>query len=143
VAAGRRVRALAAGPAPRLVLLVAGAAVLVHAFGRFVVEGFGTPAPLAPPEHLVVGGLYRYVRNPMYVAVIAAILGQSLLLWRPVLAGYAVVVTVAVVSFVLGYEQPTLARQFGTEYAAYRRNVPGWWPRLTPWHQSPDEQRPR
>jgi protein-S-isoprenylcysteine O-methyltransferase Ste14 len=125
-----------------LAMLLAGATVLIHAFARFVVEGFGTPAPLAPPEHLVVGGLYRYVRNPMYVAVIAAILGQALLLWRPALLAYAAIITVAMVSFVLGYEQPTLARQFGSEYAAYRRAVPGWWPRLTPWHPPPDEQRP-
>ena len=124
-----------------VVLLLAGTAVLVHAFARFVVEGLGTPAPLAPPVHLVVGGLYRYVRNPMYLAVIAAILGQALLLWRPVLLGYAVLVTVAMVAFVLGYEQPALTRQFGDEYAAYRRAVPGWWPRLSPYRPEPTEGR--
>lgn len=124
-----------------LALLVVGVPVLIQAFVRFVVEGLGTPAPLAPPEHLVVGGLYRYLRNPMYVAVIATIAGQALLLWRPVLLSYAVIVTVAVVSFVLGYEQPTLARRFGGEYADYRRAVPGWWPRLTPWRHAPDELR--
>jgi protein-S-isoprenylcysteine O-methyltransferase Ste14 len=116
-----------------IVILVAGAAFLVQAFVRFVSEGFGTPAPVAPPTHLVVGGIYRYVRNPMYLAVIAAIVGQALLLWRPVLLGYAVLMTAAMVGFVLGYEQPALTRQFGDEYTAYRRNVPGWWPRLTPW----------
>ena len=126
-----------------LVILLAGAAVLIHAFARFVVEGRGTPAPIAPPERLVVGGLYRYVRNPMYLAVIATILGQALLLYRPVLLGYAAVVTVAVVGFVLGYEQPTLAHRFGSEYAAYRRAVPGWWPRLTPWRPAPDGAGPR
>ena len=62
------------------VLLLAGTGVLVHAFARFVVEGLGTPAPLAPTRELVVGGLYRYVRNPMYLAVLAAIVGQALLL---------------------------------------------------------------
>src|SRR5690349_6195543 len=55
------------------VLVVAGFAVLAHAFTRFVVEGLGTPAPVAPPERLVVGGLYRYVRNPMYLALVAAL----------------------------------------------------------------------
>ena len=71
------------------VLIVAGVAVLLHAFARFVVEGIGTPAPVAPPQHLVVGGLYRYVRNPMYVAVTATIVGQAALLGRPALLLYA------------------------------------------------------
>src|SRR4029450_6284803 len=75
-----------------VVLLVAGAGVLVHAFARFVAEGVGTPAPVAPTRELVVGGLYRYVRNPMYLAVLAAILGQALVLGRPVLGAYAAVV---------------------------------------------------
>jgi protein-S-isoprenylcysteine O-methyltransferase Ste14 len=116
-----------------ILVLLAGTAVLVHAFARFVVEGLGTPAPIAPPAHLVVSGLYRYLRNPMYVAVIATILGQALVLWRPVLLGYAALVTVAMVAFVLGYEQPALTRKFGDEYTTYRRAVPGWRPRLTPW----------
>jgi protein-S-isoprenylcysteine O-methyltransferase Ste14 len=115
-------------------LVVAGAAVLVQAFVRFVVEGLGTPAPVAPPERLVVGGLYRYVRNPMYVAVVIVLIGQSLLLWRPVLALYAAVAWATTAVFVLGYEQPTLRRQFGARYDAYCRAVPAWWPRLRPWH---------
>ena len=114
-------------------LLLAGAAVLIHAFARFVAEGLGTPAPVAPTAHLVVGGLYRYVRNPMYLAVTAAIVGQALLLWRPVLLAYAAVVLGAMVLFVIGYEQPTLSRQFGESYDAYRRAVPGWWPRWRPY----------
>ena len=122
------------------VLVLAGAAVLISAFVRFVVEGFGTPAPVAPTEHLVVGGLYRYVRNPMYLAVSAAILGQALLLWRPVLLAYAAIVVTAFVVFVLGYEQPTLSRQFGESYEAYRRAVPGWWPRLRPWRAERDNR---
>ena len=116
-----------------IVILIAGTSFLIHAFARFVIEGLGTPAPIAPPTHLVVGGLYRHVRNPMYLAVIAAILGQALLLWRPVLLVYAVIMTVTMVAFVVGYEQPALTRQFGDEYTTYRRAVPGWWPRLTPW----------
>jgi protein-S-isoprenylcysteine O-methyltransferase Ste14 len=124
-----------------ILILLAGAAFLVQAFARFVVEGFGTPAPIAPPTHLVVGGVYRYVRNPMYLAVIATILGQALLLWRPVLLGYAALVTAAMVAFVLGYEQPTLTDKFGDEYTAYRRAVPGWRPRLTPWRPGPGERQ--
>jgi protein-S-isoprenylcysteine O-methyltransferase Ste14 len=105
------------------------AVLLVNAFVRFVAEGAGTPAPIAPTSRLVVGGLYRWVRNPMYLAVLAAILGQALLLGRPVLVVYAAVIATAVVSFVRGYEEPTLSRQFGADYDDYRRSVPGWWPR--------------
>ena len=114
-------------------LLLAGAIVLVHAFARFVVEGAGTPAPIAPPEHLVVGGLYRYVRNPMYLAILAVIVGQGLVLSQSVLFLYAAAVAAAVVTFVYGYEQPVLARTFGAEYQAYCRAVPAWRPRLRPW----------
>ena len=117
-------------------LVLAGAAALIQAFARFAIEGLGTPAPVAPPTHLVVGGLYRYVRNPMYLAVTVTILGQALLLWRPVLLAYAAVVLCAMVVFVLGYEQPALSRQFGESYDAYRRAVPGWWPRVRPWRPS-------
>ena len=112
-----------------LFLLIAGVGVLLHAFTRFVVEGIGTPAPVAPTEHLVVGGLYRYVRNPMYLAVLAAIVGQALLLGQLELLAYASVVGAAFLAFVHGYEEPTLQRQFGEEYDAYRRAVPAWLPR--------------
>ncbi|MGH3024438.1 MAG: methyltransferase family protein [Gaiellaceae bacterium] len=111
------------------VLLVVGAAVLVQAFVRFVREGLGTPAPVAPTSHLVVGGLYRYVRNPMYLAVTATIVGQALLLGRPVLLPYAAAVLLACAGFVRWYEEPALTRRFGVQYDAYRRDVPGWWPR--------------
>jgi protein-S-isoprenylcysteine O-methyltransferase Ste14 len=117
-------------------LLVLGALVLIDAFRRFVVEGAGTPAPVAPTERLVVGGLFRYVRNPMYLAVAGAILGQALLLGRPVLVVYAAAVAVITAAFVRWYEEPTLRHQFGADYDAYRRAVPGWWPRLRPWRPS-------
>ncbi len=113
------------------VLVAVALACLLHAFARFVVEGRGTPAPIAPTEELVVGGLYRYVRNPMYLAVLSLLVGQALLLSRPVLLGYAVTVALAVVSFVRGYEEPTLRDQFGPAYDDYRADVPGWWPRLS------------
>lgn len=112
------------------ILVVAGVGVLLHAFARFVMEGIGTPAPVAPTQRLVVGGLYRYVRNPMYVAVVAAIVGQALLLGRLELLGYAALVAAAVASFVHWYEEPTLRRQFGEEYDTYRESVPAWIPRL-------------
>jgi protein-S-isoprenylcysteine O-methyltransferase Ste14 len=121
-----------------LVLLVAGIAVLVQAFGRFVFEGRGTPSPTAPTDRLVVGGLYRYVRNPMYVAVLTAIVGQALWFGQPVLLGYAVVVWAAVVSFVRWYEEPHLAERYGESYRAYRDAVPGWIPRVRPWSPNGD-----
>ena len=116
------------------ILLAGGIVVLLDAFARFVREGRGTPAPVAPTERLVVGGLYRHVRNPMYLAVEAAILGQALLLGRVVLVAYAAVIGAAFWAFVRLYEEPTLARRYGAEYDAYRRAVPAWWPRLRPWH---------
>ena len=114
-------------------LLVAGVVVLLEAFARFVLEGRGTPAPVAPTSRLVVGGLYRHVRNPMYLAVEAAILGQALLLGSGVLLAYAGVIGVAFWAFTRWYEEPTLTRRYGEEYDAYRHAVPGWRPRLTPW----------
>ena len=124
-------------------LVALGLAVVIAAFSQFVREGRGTPAPVAPTEQLVIGGLYRYVRNPMYLAVTATILGQALLLWRPVLLAYAAVVAAGFVVFVLGYEQPTLRRQFGASYEAYRRAVPAWWPRWRPWRPDHDERPDR
>lgn len=121
-------------------LLLLAVPVLVSAFVRFVVEGVGTPAPVAPPRQLVVGGLYRYVRNPMYLAVVTAIVGQALLLGQPGLLLYAALVAAATALFAHGYEEPTLASQFGARYEAYRRAVPAWWPRLHPWEQADDER---
>lgn len=115
------------------ILLVAGLIALIQAFVCFVVEGLGTPAPIAAPERLVVGGVYHYVRNPMYVAVLAAIIGQALLLGRLGLLLYAGAAWLVVAAFVRWYEEPTLTRRFGAEYEAYRRAVPAWWPRLRPW----------
>ena len=114
-------------------MICAGLLVLLEAFIRFALEGIGTPAPVAPTERLVVGGAYRYVRNPMYLAVAALIVGQALLLGRSTLFVYAAVVGVAVAAFVHGYEEPALAHRFGAQYEDYRRAVPAWWPRLTPW----------
>ena len=117
------------------VLLAAGVPVLLDAFRRFVVEGLGTPAPVAPTTHLVVGGMYRHVRNPMYLAVTATIVGQALLLGSVALLVYAVAFLLVTLAFVRLYEEPTLHRQFGVEYDDYLREVPGWWPRLRPWRR--------
>jgi len=113
--------------------IIAGVPGLLDSFARFALEGLGTPAPIAPTRNLVVSGLYRYVRNPMYVAVVAIILGQAVLFadWR--LLGYGALIWLAVHIFVLAYEEPMLRQSYGAEYESYRANVPRWLPRLTPW----------
>jgi len=115
------------------VLIAAGAATLLHAFLRFVVEGIGTPAPVAPTAHLVVGGLYRFIRNPMYVAVVAAVVGQAFVLGQSALLWYALFIALLQAAFVHLYEEPELRNRFGAEYDEYRRHVPAWYPRPTPW----------
>ncbi|GAA4031194.1 isoprenylcysteine carboxylmethyltransferase family protein [Arthrobacter methylotrophus] len=116
-----------------VLLIGAGAAVITNSFVRFALEGMGTPAPFAPPKNLVVGGFYRYVRNPIYVAIGAAVVGQGLLFGEPKLFGLAALGAVPVVAFVRLHEEPTLERKFGAEYEEYRANVPRWLPRPTPW----------
>jgi protein-S-isoprenylcysteine O-methyltransferase Ste14 len=115
------------------VLLTAGTAVLTDSFLRFVFEGRGTPAPVAPPEGLVVSGLYRHVRNPMYVAIMSAVVGQALLFGSIALVAYAVLIWLMFHSFVVFYEEPALRRKFGNSYDAYRAAVPRWIPRVTAW----------
>jgi protein-S-isoprenylcysteine O-methyltransferase Ste14 len=111
------------------VLIGVGAAVLLQAFGQFALQGLGTPAPVAPPEKLVIRGLYRYVRNPMYLAVSSVIIGQAAVLGSWPLIGYSVVVGAAFSAFVHFYEEPTLRRQFGRDYESYLQSVPRWLPR--------------
>jgi len=121
------------------VLIALGLAVLLHAIVQFAAEGLGTPAPIAPTRHLVVGGPNRFVRNPMYVAVVAMIIGQALLLSSTPLIWYGAFCAIVQVTFVYAYEQPTLSNQFGDEYEKYKTAVPAWLPRLTPWRGPPDK----
>jgi protein-S-isoprenylcysteine O-methyltransferase Ste14 len=114
-------------------LVIAGALVLLDSFARFALQGLGTPAPIFPTRHLVVTGLYRYVRNPMYVAVIATIAGQALILGNLHLLEYGVLVWLAFHLFVVAYEEPKLQFTFGSEYERFRAGVPRWVPRLRPW----------
>lgn len=116
-----------------VLLILVGLPGLVDSFARFALQGLGTPAPIAPPQNLVVTGLYRYVRNPMYVAVVAIILGQAILFGDGRLMTYGVFMWLAFHAFVLTYEEPVLAQSFGAEYEDFRANVPRWIPRLTPW----------
>lgn len=118
------------------VLTAIGVAGLLHSFGKFVIEGLGTPFPADPPRHLVVNGLYRYVRNPMYVTVLSATIGQALLLGRYNLLIYTAIAWAVTAAFVRFREEPALTRRFGDEYRTYRRAVRAWWPRLRPWDPS-------
>jgi protein-S-isoprenylcysteine O-methyltransferase Ste14 len=106
---------------------------VVDSFARFALEGLGTPAPIAPTQKLVVTGLYRYVRNPIYIAVVAVIFGQALLFgdWR--LLCYGALLWLFFHVWVVMIEEPTLKQTFSTEYESFRTNVPRWIPRLTPW----------
>src|SRR5579864_9729796 len=123
-------------PAPGL---LAGAGILVISLGaaiyfrctwEFAVRGLGTPAPIAPTKFLVTTALHRYVRNPMYIGVAIAILGQAVVFRSIHVAEYAGVMLLIAHTFVVLYEEPTLQRQFGKSYEEYKRTVPRWLPRL-------------
>ena len=113
----------------------AGFGVALRCVWDFGWRGRGTPAPLAPPRRLVVSGLYRFVRNPMYIGFGAGWVGLWIVFGRVTAAAVVVplVAGTAATLFVLFYEEPTLRRMFGAEYEAYSRHVPRWWPRLKPW----------
>lgn len=119
--------------APGALLVLAGLASLLDSIARFALVGLGTPAPVAPPTRLVVSGPYRHVRNPMYVAVVALVAGQGLVLGSGALLLYAALLWLLFHSFVVLYEEPRLASRFGGPYEEYRRNVGRWWPRIRPW----------
>jgi protein-S-isoprenylcysteine O-methyltransferase Ste14 len=118
------------------VLIAAGLASLVECFLRFALVGLGTPAPVAPPRELVVSGQYRFVRNPMYVAIIAILLGQSVLFGSSAVLAYAAGIWLMFHVWVLIHEEPSLSDKFGESYEHYCRNVRRWWPRLRPWTPS-------
>jgi len=115
------------------ILIAAGLPILLDSFARFALQGLGTPAPVMPPRHLVVTGFYRYVRNPMYVAVTALIIGQGLLFGSVAVLEYGAIVWAAFFLFVLVYEEPVLGEQFPEQYKRYRANVRRWIPRATAW----------
>ena len=116
-----------------VVLIIAAVPLLLDSFARFAIQGLGTPAPVFPTKHLVVTGLYRYVRNPMYLGVVAMITGQGLLFGNLRVLGYGALVWLAFYLFVMGYEEPTLRETFGEEYRVFCANVPRWIPRLRAW----------
>jgi protein-S-isoprenylcysteine O-methyltransferase Ste14 len=114
------------------IVVLAGLLLLLDSFVRFAVEGIGTPAPVAPTRNLVIRGGYRFVRNPMYVAVVSLILGQALMFASLPLLFYGAAIWLAFHLFVLFYEEPTLESSFGEQYASFRAEVPRWIPRIRP-----------
>ena len=119
-------------PATRLLgilLILLGLPVLLDSFTRFALDGLGTPAPVFPTRTLVIRGFYRYVRNPMYLAVVSIILGQGFVLGDPRLIVYGLLGWLVTHLFFVLYEEPTLRRSFGTDYDRYRAAVPRWIPR--------------
>jgi protein-S-isoprenylcysteine O-methyltransferase Ste14 len=114
-----------------LALFACGAAIYFWCAWDFVSKGLGTPLPIDAPRVLVVKGLYRFTRNPMYVGVLSVILGQALYYGSLRVARYGCVVLACFYLFVLLYEEPTLRRLFGEQYEDYCREVPRWFlPRL-------------
>jgi protein-S-isoprenylcysteine O-methyltransferase Ste14 len=115
-----------------IALVALGAAGLIWCIVDFARQGRGTLAPIDAPRFLVRGGLYRRVRNPMYVSVVTVLAGEALLFERGVYFAWAAIVAALFHAFVVFYEEPTLHRKFGDSYDAYRRQVPGWLPRRPP-----------
>ena len=109
-------------------LLVLGAVLVLETTTRFALQGRGTPAPWAPPERFVARGSYRLMRNPMYVGVLALIVGQGLLLGREILFAWAAAAWLLFHLFVVFEEEPGLRRRFGAEYEDYCRRVARWLP---------------
>jgi protein-S-isoprenylcysteine O-methyltransferase Ste14 len=114
-------------------LVAFGLLLLLDSFARFALQGIGTPAPVLPTRHLVVTGAYRHVRNPIYVAVVALILGQGFLFAGEGLLLYGAIIWLAFHLFVVAYEEPALRSTFGAEYDRFAANVPPWLPRIRPW----------
>jgi protein-S-isoprenylcysteine O-methyltransferase Ste14 len=114
---------------------VLGFAVALRCIWDFGWTGRGTPVPVAPPQRLVVVGFYRYVRNPMYVGFITGWIGLWIVFGRASVTAvtWFAAALLALHLFVVFYEEPTLHRKFGADYDDYRRNVPRWLPRVSPW----------
>jgi protein-S-isoprenylcysteine O-methyltransferase Ste14 len=119
-----------AGHVLGLLCIAFGAVLLGTCIVEFARSGRGTLSPVDPPRRLVIRGLYRYVRNPMYLSVTIIVLGEVLVTRSSALAGYWVIWFLGANLFVMGYEEPTLRRDFGASYDEYSRRVGRWIPRL-------------
>ena len=113
------------------VLVLIGGTIYIWCLWDFATFGRGTPAPIDAPKRLVVRGLYRYTRNPMYVGVLNVIVGWAVLLQAPTLVLYAFAVGVAFHLFVVLYEEPHLRRLFGVDYETYCSRVSRWLPTVS------------
>ncbi len=122
-----------AAKAAGIALIAIGLVVIAACFVRFVADGIGTPSPLAPTHRLVARGPYRHVRNPMYVATAAIIVGEGLLIARPILPLAAAIYLAAMGLLVHRFEEPLLAQRFGAAWDEYAAHVPAWVPRVSPW----------
>lgn len=118
-----------------VLLIVAGIPVLLDSFARFALQGLGTPAPIFPTRHLVVRGFFRYVRNPMYLAVVSLILGQGLFFGSVRVLEYGLAVWMGFYLFILIYEEPLLRKSYAHEYEEFCANVRRWIPHLRPWRR--------
>lgn len=112
------------------IFILTGISIYVWCALDFALAGKGTPAPIDPPKNLVIRGAYRYVRNPMYVAVMAVLIGESLFFASSALLMYAATVFVGFNLFVILYEEPVLTGKFGELYKDYCERVPRWLPRV-------------
>jgi len=110
-------------------LFAIGAAIYAWCVADFALAGRGTPAPIDPPKELVVRGLYRHVRNPMYIGVGLVLLGEAFWFQKTRMVLYSAIVAVVWHLFVVFYEEPILQRKFGESYRKYREEVPRWLPR--------------
>ena len=115
-----------------IVLICTGLYVMLLTISTFIRIGKGTLAPWSPTKKLVIGGMYAYVRNPMIMGVLTILIGESLLLTSTNIFIWAVIFFIINNIFFLLYEEPNLEKKFGEEYREYKRNVPRWIPRLTP-----------
>ena len=111
-------------------LLLLGASIYAWCVWDFATFGRGTPAPIDAPKRLVIRGLYRYSRNPMYLGVLTVILGWAVIFRSATVALYALAVGAVFQTFVMLYEEPHLREAFGSEYEAYRARVGRWIPRI-------------
>jgi protein-S-isoprenylcysteine O-methyltransferase Ste14 len=116
-----------------LILVIAGMTLLSVTIGMFTRIGRGTLAPWSPPEKLVVSGIYSYVRNPMITGVMIVLLGESLAFHSQNIFIWLIIFFVINNVYFIFSEEPALAARFGDEYLKYKRNVPRWLPRITPW----------
>ncbi len=121
---------------PAGVFILVGAAIYLRCAWDFAVEGLGTPAPIDPPKNLVVAGLYRRTRNPMYQGVILLLLAESLLFPDAGLWTYVLSIATVFHVFVVLHEEPSLRKRFGESYLDYCRNVPRWGFALKPFFKA-------